>query len=40
MQTQTEQGVSKRVQIEALLCLDGDELMDFDEIAEQVKTSA
>ena len=39
MQNQTEHGLSKKAQIEALLCLEGDDKMSFDEIVEQVGTS-
>lgn len=38
MVNQTQQGLSKRAQIEALLRLEGDETMDFDKIAEKVGT--
>ena len=31
--------MSKRAQIDALFCLEGDEMMDFNEIAEKVGTS-
>jgi len=39
MEMQTQQGLSKKAQIEALYCLEGDEMMGFDEIAEKVGTS-